>query len=125
MRNILFIGLLFVSALAFSQQDSTKRTEDEAKERAEMIFKLALKGESFESLAVLYSEDKGTAKAGGYLGWTNKGSLVKEFEEVAFAMQPGEISVPVKSEFGFHIIQLIGKTETAIHSRHILIRFQN
>lgn len=63
-------------------------------------------GEDFAALAKEYSDDIGTKNAGGNLGLNTKGSFVPEFEDVLYALQPQQISSPVKSEFGYHIIRL-------------------
>ncbi|MBC8256368.1 MAG: peptidylprolyl isomerase [Candidatus Marinimicrobia bacterium] len=75
---------------------------------------------SFDSIAQIYSQDPGSAPSGGYLGFTTRGSLVKEYEEVAYSMEVGEISSPVKSEFGYHLIKLIDKQGEKISTQHIL-----
>ena len=63
------------------------------------------KGEKFAKLAKELSIDSGSAKKDGNLGYFTKGMMVKAFEEVAFKLQIGEISEPVKTEFGYHIIK--------------------
>ncbi len=63
------------------------------------------KGEKFGKLAKELSVDSGSAKKDGNLGYFTKGMMVKPFEEVAFKLQIGEISEPVKTEFGYHIIK--------------------
>jgi len=63
------------------------------------------KGEKFAKLAKELSTDSGSAKRDGNLGYFTKGKMVKQFEEVAFKLQIGEISEPVKTEFGYHIIK--------------------
>ena len=63
------------------------------------------KGEKFGRLAKELSVDSGSAKKDGNLGYFTKGMMVKSFEQVAFKLQIGEISEPVKSEFGYHIIK--------------------
>lgn len=75
---------------------------------------------SFDSIAQVYSQDPGSAPEGGYLGFTTRGSLVKEYEEVAYSMVVGEISRPVKSEFGYHLIKLLDKQGEKISTQHIL-----
>jgi foldase protein PrsA len=60
----------------------------------------------FAEVARLYSQDEGTKGRGGELGWFTKGQLVPEFEKTVFSLKPGEISEPVKTQFGYHIIQL-------------------
>lgn len=82
------------------------------------------KGEiAFSTLARLYSEDEGTRRRGGELGFMGRGELVPEFANVAFNLQdPSKISKIVESEFGFHIIQLIEKRGDRINTRHILLK---
>ena len=82
------------------------------------------KGEiAFSTLARLYSEDEGTRRRGGELGFMGRGELVPEFANVAFNLQdPKKISKIVESEFGFHIIQLIEKRGDRINTRHILMK---
>lgn len=80
------------------------------------------KGESFATLAILYSEDPGSAKKGGELGYLGRGDLVPEFAAAAFNLKnPGDISRIVKTEFGFHIIQLIDRQGEKVNVRHILL----
>lgn len=80
-----------------------------------------LSGELFEDLAKTYSHDPGSAQQGGSLGFVRRGALVKEFESVAFTLDPGVISQPVESPFGFHIIESLEKRGDKIHVRHILV----
>jgi len=80
-----------------------------------------LKGESFATLAILYSEDPGSAKNGGELGLHGRGEMFPEFEAVAFSLKDGEVSEIVETEAGYHIIQLIERRGDYINVRHILI----
>ena len=64
-------------------------------------------GESFTNLAKELSIDKANGKRGGDLGFFRKGMMVKQFEDVAFRLEKGQISEPVKTEFGYHIIKRI------------------
>ena len=82
------------------------------------------KGEiAFTTLARLYSEDEGTRRRGGELGFMGRGELVQEYANVAFNLQdPSKVSKIVESEFGFHIIQLIEKRGDRINTRHILLK---
>jgi peptidyl-prolyl cis-trans isomerase D len=78
----------------------------EAQKRAEDLLKQLKAGAKFEDLAKKYSEDPGSAKEGGSLGWIGKGRTVPEFEKAAFSLPKGQISGLVKSSYGFHIIRV-------------------
>lgn len=93
-----------------------------AKAKIDTLLQRVRGGEDFATLARLYSEDPGSATKGGELGFIQRGDFVKEFEEAAFALQPGEISGVVRSPFGFHVIQLIDRRGEKINARHILVR---
>jgi peptidyl-prolyl cis-trans isomerase C len=84
------------------------RTEDRGDEEALALIKKlradVLNGASFQDLAKEYSEDKGSARRGGRLGFFSRGQMVKPFDEAAFALKEGQISEPVKTEYGYHII---------------------
>jgi peptidyl-prolyl cis-trans isomerase C len=82
-------------------------TEAEAKD----ILKRIQQGENFSKLAEEFTLDKGTAKKGGDLGFFGRGRMVPEFEKVAFSLKAGEVSNPVKSQFGYHIIQVTDRKE--------------
>ncbi|HWR75134.1 MAG TPA: peptidylprolyl isomerase [Bacteroidales bacterium] len=81
-----------------------------------------INGESFSALAVLYSEDPGTAPKGGELGFVTRGEVTKPYAEAAWSLKKGAVSKIVESEFGFHIIQLIDRKGDMINTRHILMR---
>ncbi|HET8858288.1 MAG TPA: peptidylprolyl isomerase [Nitrososphaeraceae archaeon] len=72
-----------------------------------MVLDRLKKGESFSNLAKELSIDKASGKRGGDLGFFRKGMMVKPFEDVAFKLEKGQISEPVKTEFGYHIIKRI------------------
>lgn len=91
------------------------------KNRLYQIRKRILEGESFGTMAVLYSDDPGSASKGGELGFQEKGSLAPEFETTAFNLRDGEISEVIETDFGFHIIQLIEKKDNMVNCRHILL----
>lgn len=78
--------------------------------------------ETFETQARIYSEDQGSATTGGLYQKINRGQMVKIFEATALNLQEGEISEPVESEFGFHIIRLEGRHGKNYDARHILIK---
>ncbi len=83
----------------------------ETKEEVEDILKRIQKGESFSNLAKKLSKDPGSAKNGGDLGFFGPGTMLPEFEKVAFNLKIGAISNPVKTQFGYHIIQVTEKKE--------------
>ncbi|MDD4085696.1 MAG: peptidylprolyl isomerase [Bacteroidales bacterium] len=91
------------------------------KERLFDLRKRILEGERFSTLAVLYSEDPGSARKGGELGFYGRGELYPEFEAVAFTLKDGEISEIVETEAGFHIIQMIERRGEYVNVRHILL----
>jgi peptidyl-prolyl cis-trans isomerase SurA len=93
----------------------------EVKERLYGLRSRILKGERFSTLALLYSEDPGSAKKGGELGFQGRGELVPEFEAAAFALKDGEISEVVETEYGYHIIQMIERRGDYVNVRHILL----
>lgn len=83
-----------------------------------------LKGERFATLAVVYSEDRGSAVRGGELGMRTREEFVKEFAQAAFNLKEGQVSSVVESEFGFHIIQMIEHKGEMANVRHILMKPQ-
>ena len=86
------------------------------------IKKRILEGENtFAEMATKYSQDPSAKNAGGSLGFMKRGTLVTEFESVAFNLKPGEISEPVKTQFGYHIIETQEIRGDKINARHILI----
>ena len=100
------------------EQEEINRVKEELRDYTERINK----GEaSFQTLARLYSEDPGTARRGGELDYTGRGTLDPAFANVAFGLtDPKKVSKIVESEFGYHIIQLIDKRGDKIKVRHIL-----
>ena len=90
--------------LIMLQQKATEAQQKEAKQRIDSIYQALKAGADFEELAKKVSQDPGSGRRGGLLGWVGRNQLVKEFEDAAFALQPGEMSQPVLSPFGWHII---------------------
>ena len=95
--------------------------EDEARKKLLDLRERILKGESFAELAMKNSEDPSAQYNGGDLGYVGRGAMVPQFEAMAFRLKVGEISQPFKSDFGFHILQLLDRRGNEYHSRHILI----
>jgi len=88
----------------------------EAQRRAEDLVKQLKSGAKMEDLAKKYSEDPGSAKEGGSLGWIGRGQTVPEFEKTAFSLPKGQISDLVKSSYGFHIIRVDDKQDAHMKS---------
>ena len=88
----------------------------EAQRRAEDLLKQLKGGAKFETLAEKYSEDPGSAKQGGSLGWIGRGQTVPEFEKTAFSLPKGQMSDLVKSSYGFHIIRIDDKQDAHMKS---------
>jgi len=91
------------------------------KKLAEYYRQKVLHGQSMSSVAQLYSEDPGSAKNGGQYKNVVKGMMVPEFEKVAFALKPNEISEVFETSYGFHFIQLISRKGDVLDLRHLLI----
>lgn len=94
-----------------NKEQIQKREEEKILKKAEEIVLRLKKGEDFAKLAKEFSEDTGSKDKGGDLGVFGRGQMVKEFEESAFSLKPGDISAPVKSQFGYHIIKVEQKVE--------------
>ncbi len=92
------------------------------KARLEGFRQRILAGESFNTLAILYSDDAGSARRGGELGFYGRGDLHPEFEAVAFSLRPGELSEIVETRSGYHIIQLIERRGEQMNARHLLLQ---
>ena len=101
-------------------QEEIERVKKALRDYTEQINKGEI---AFSTLARLYSEDEGTRRRGGELGFMGRGQLVPEYANVAFNLQdPNKVSKIVESEFGFHIIQLLEKRGDRINTRHILLK---
>jgi peptidyl-prolyl cis-trans isomerase SurA len=98
----------------------SSETLDSLKSKAERIRDLAQSGEDFARLASTYSDDP-SGERGGDLGFFKRGDMIPKFEEVAFALDPGDISQVVETQFGYHIIKVEEKRDDQVHARHILL----
>jgi peptidyl-prolyl cis-trans isomerase SurA len=104
--------------IAPKASDSARAT---ARTKAEEALSKLREGADFETTARQYSDDPSTRERGGDLGWFRSGSMVREFDQIAFALRPGEVSGIVETSFGFHIIKLEKVRGAERQARHILI----
>ena len=100
------------------QQQATPLEQAQAKLRIDSIYAALKGGADFAELAKQLSEDPGTAREGGMLPWLSKGQLIREFETVALAMQPGELSEPVLTPVGYHIIYMSDRKQFEPYEYH-------
>ncbi|MEW5795148.1 MAG: peptidylprolyl isomerase [Candidatus Zixiibacteriota bacterium] len=100
--------------------------EEAAKVRAQEIYDSVTAGSDFAEFARIYSDDPGSGSNGGDLGWFAPGRMVKQFDSAAFAMREGEISLPIKTDFGWHVLKHMGYREEngqrEAHVAHILVK---
>src|SRR5271165_2690538 len=89
-------------------QAATPKDEPAAQAKAEDLLKRIQSGEDFAKLAKEYSQDPGSAQQGGDLGWSERKVFVAPFADAAYSMEEGEVRGPVKTQFGFHILKLLG-----------------
>jgi peptidyl-prolyl cis-trans isomerase SurA len=100
----------------------TEKEDLEVKAKLRDFKKRVENGDNFATLAILYSEDPGSARNGGEMDYVGRGMLDPAFATEAFNLKPNQVSKVVKSEFGYHIIQLIDRKGEKIKCRHILLR---
>ena len=94
--------------------DADETSEREARERIELVSRRLAEGMSFEEAAETYSEDPGSARLGGSLGWFSTDVMDPAFEEAAFALEEGERSDVVRTPFGLHLIEVTGRREAGV-----------
>lgn len=99
----------------------TEAERDRVRTQLAELRERVVQGEKFSMLATLYSQDPGSAKKGGEVGFFGRGKMVPEFEAAAFALKPGEVSPIIESQLGFHILQLIERRGNTVNCRHILL----
>ncbi len=114
------------AAVSFRQIVIVPKADSAAQARARQLAEslvVALRhGATFSEVAKQYSADSASREQGGELGWFRRGVMVKEFEDIAFRLRPGDISEPVETEFGYHIIQVERVQPAEILARHVLIQ---
>ena len=93
-----------------------------ARLKADSLYAQATQGADFAALATEHSQDPGTAEQGGELGWVTRGQTVPEFEQTVFTLRDGGVSIPVRTEFGYHVIKVERSRPGEKRVRHILIR---
>lgn len=97
--------------------------EVEVRNKLKAILDSIRAGGDFAEFARRYSQD-GTAPGGGDLGWAKRGDYVRDFEEAVYRLQEGQVSDIIKTQFGYHIVQLIERRGESVHARHILLRVE-
>jgi peptidyl-prolyl cis-trans isomerase SurA len=114
------------AAVSFRQIVIVPKPDSAAKARAlqlaESLVVALRRGANFADVAKRYSADSASREQGGELGWFRRGMMVKEFEDVAFRLRPGDISPVVETQFGYHIIQVERARPAEILARHVLIQ---
>ena len=96
-------------------------SSEEALFQIEKIREEIVNGLSFESAAKQYSEDPGSKESGGYLGYVPRGTFVQEFEQVVFTLDIGVLSQPIKTKYGYHLIEVLKRSGEKVGVKHILI----
>jgi peptidyl-prolyl cis-trans isomerase SurA len=106
--------LVRVAKVSEAQKNETKRQLIELRSRIQA-------GENFNDLARKFSADPSVVANGGDMGFVGRGAMVPQYEAMCFKLKPGELSEPVETDFGLHLIQLLERRGNEYHSRHILI----
>jgi peptidyl-prolyl cis-trans isomerase SurA len=100
----------------------SNESKEYAKERLREFKERIRKGEQLSTIAVLYSDDKGSAKKGGEIGYIGRAEVEPEFAQAAFKLKPGQISEVFSTRYGYHIVELIDRKGEKVNVRHILIK---
>ncbi|MCH7827897.1 MAG: peptidylprolyl isomerase, partial [Bacteroidetes bacterium] len=99
----------------------SEEEKERIKEKLLELRKRIINGDDFGMLAYMYSEDPGSAKENGELGFLKRGALVPEFEGVAFSLKGDDVSEMIETQYGYHIMQLIERVGERVNVRHILL----
>ena len=100
----------------------SEKSQKTAYEKTLTIKKEITQGLSFEEAAKKYSSDPGSKDKGGNLGYVSRGVFVDEFEKVVFTVEKNKLTDPVKTQYGYHLIEVLERTGEKVLARHILIR---
>jgi peptidyl-prolyl cis-trans isomerase SurA len=118
----------YSAEIELAQLVITPKVSKEAKQLAlEKITELReriMRGDNFGTMALIYSDDKGSAQNRGELGFFGRGDMVPEFEAAAFKLRPDSVSKIIETKYGYHILQLIDRKGDNINVRHILVKPQ-
>ena len=119
------IHALHILVATSDEEDEGGRSDGDARKKAAELLAQIKGGADFGKLAKENSDDPGSAQKGGDLGFFGRGTMAPPFEEAAFALEPGQVSDPIKTNFGYHIIKLVEKRQTEDRTlRQILISTQ-
>jgi parvulin-like peptidyl-prolyl isomerase len=122
---ILLVFILLIPLQLHAQHAPATEAERQALKKAQQIYKELQHGADFAEMARKYSDDPDSREKGGEIGYVEQGWLLPAYEKAALKLSEGEFTEPVKTEFGYHIIQLIGIREGEFNTRHILIKPEN
>ena len=100
----------------------SKESDDESLQKAQSIREEILGGLNFNEAAKKYSADPGSKDQGGNLGYVPRGTFVKEFDRAVFTVEKNVLTEPIKTQYGYHLIEVLERTGEKVLSRHILIR---
>ena len=121
---IVFFGVSLFAVEAQAQNEPEDLMDSLAYQKASMIRQQLVAGADFAAMAKRFSADPGSRERGGEIGYMAPGSLVEPYWNAAYDLEVGEMSEPIKSEYGYHIIEVLGKKGGFINTRHILISIQ-
>jgi peptidyl-prolyl cis-trans isomerase SurA len=128
MRFVLLVSVLFLPIITKGQLHDRRTNnnftynDSTAKSAIWSLYDSLQAGKRFTDLAFKYSQDPGSYKQGGELKPTTMEEYVNEYKEVVLKLTPGEMSKPFKSDFGYHIVQLVSKKDKYFLTKHILLR---
>jgi foldase protein PrsA len=124
-KNKIYVPQMLREKLADSINNDQAVVEAAKKQADEVYAKTIVKGADFSKLAKEFSQDAGTSASGGDLGYVKKGEMVPDFEAAAFKLKEGQISKPVKTVYGYHIIKVVDVKGSEIKVSHILIKVRD